>query len=100
MMKTMARYAAKAAAGLLPAAVVARLGMPALGALVLVGVLLLGLVCWVIGNQDRTDRASQILLACRGAVGPQLEQAPPPAGMGMRRRALQLVTSRKSRVAR
>ena len=53
--KAMGRYAAKVAAGVIPAAAVARLGMPAIGALALLAVLILAFACWVIGNQDRTD---------------------------------------------
>ena len=70
----MGRYAAKIAAGLIPAATVARLGIPALGALVLLIVLVLAFACWVIGDQGRTDRVSQILLARRGA--PAAEPVP------------------------
>jgi hypothetical protein len=70
----MGRYAAKAAAGLIPAATVARLGMPALGALVLLAVLTLAVACWVIVSQDRTNRVSQILLARRGT--PAAEPVP------------------------
>jgi len=55
------------AAGALSAVVlVAGLGLPALGGLVFLAVLVLGVACWVIGSEDRTDRVSQVLFAWRG----------------------------------
>jgi hypothetical protein len=90
----MARYAAKTAAALLPATAVAGLGMPAIAALVLLAVLVLALACWVIGSQDRTNRASQILLALRGTPAAQPVPADPPAKPAILRKLL-LVTSRK-----
>jgi hypothetical protein len=60
------RRAGKVAAGGLPAALVTGLGLPALGALVLLFVAMLGVACWVIGSEDRTARASRVLLAWRG----------------------------------
>jgi len=63
---TMLRRACSIAAGIVPAAIVAGLGMPALGALVFLAVLAIAAICWVIGNEDRTERASRLLLARRG----------------------------------
>jgi len=40
---------------MLPAAVLARLGMPALAALVFLTVLAVAVACWVISNGDRSD---------------------------------------------
>jgi hypothetical protein len=60
------RRAGKAAVGVLPAALLAGLGLPALGALVFLAVLMLVAACWVIGSGDRTERVSRILLAGRG----------------------------------
>ena len=56
------------AAGALPAVVlVAGLGLPALGGLVSLAVLVLGVACWVIGSEDPDqDRVSQVLFAWRG----------------------------------
>jgi hypothetical protein len=51
---------------MLPAAALARLGMPALGALVFLAILVLGMICWIIGDQDRSDRVNRMLLARRG----------------------------------
>ena len=53
-------------AGIIPATIVAGLGMPALGALVFLAVLVIVAICWIIGNEDRTERASRLLLARRG----------------------------------
>ena len=91
----MGRYVAGAAAGLVPAAVVAGLGMPAIGALVLLVVLILAFVCWVIGSEDRTNRVSQILLAMRGSPAAEPASAVPPAGPGILMRTLTLVTGRE-----
>ena len=83
------RRAGKVAAGALPAALVAGLGLPALGALVLLFVAVLGVACWVIRSEDRTARVSRVLLAWRGnasclAPGRGASPSPPPE----RRRAL------------
>jgi hypothetical protein len=94
-MKTMGRYTAKAAASLIPAATVARLGMPALGALVLLAVLIFAFACWVIGNQDRTNRASQILLARRGTPVTQPALAVPPTRTGPLKWMPRLATGRE-----
>jgi hypothetical protein len=90
-MKTVAKIAARVAAGVLPAVAVARLGMPALGALVLLAVLILAMVCWVLASQDRTNRVSQILLAGRGIPAPQPAPVVPAMGTGMLRRGVKLV---------
>ncbi len=45
----------------LPAVLVARLGLPALGGLVFVAVLILAAACWEIGSEDRTARLSRVL---------------------------------------
>lgn len=100
MVGVMAKYAARATAGVLPAVVVAGLGLPALGALVLLAVLILAMACWVIGSQARTDRVSQILLARRGTLATQPAPAVPPARTGKLRRTLALVSTGKSRGAR
>ena len=47
----------------MPAALVAGLGLPALGALIFLAVLAAGVACWVFGSDARTDRVSQVLLA-------------------------------------
>jgi hypothetical protein len=51
---------------LVPAALVARLGLPALAALVFLAVLVTGVACWVFGSDARADRVSRVLLAWRG----------------------------------
>jgi hypothetical protein len=56
--------------------------MPALVALVLLAVLTLAFACWVIRNQERTDRVSQILLARRGTPAAQPAPAVSPARTG------------------
>lgn len=80
--KARLKHAAKAAAGVLSAALLAGVGLPALGALVFLAVLVLMVACWVIGSGDRTERVSRILLAGRGdatCLPPVPTALPPPA---------------------
>ncbi len=63
------RRAGKVAAGVMPAALVAGIGLPALGALVFLAVLAAGVACWVLGSDVRADRVSRVLLAWRGNAG-------------------------------
>jgi hypothetical protein len=88
------RWAGTVAAGIVPAALVAGLGLPALGGLVFLAILVLGAACWVIGSKDRTDRVSQMLLAWRGnadclarpgAVSPSIPAARPRRRLWPRR---------------
>ena len=58
--------AGKIAAGAVPAALLARLGLPALGGVLFLAVLVLAVACWVIGSGDRAERVSRMLLAWRG----------------------------------
>jgi hypothetical protein len=60
------KRASRAAAGMLPAALLVRLGMPALAALVFLAILVLGAICWIISDPDRSDRVNRMLLARRG----------------------------------
>ena len=62
----MLRQAGKAAAGLVPAGLVAGLGVPALAALVFLAVCTLAVACWVIGSGDRSDRVTRMIYARRG----------------------------------
>jgi hypothetical protein len=96
----MARKATKAVAGVIPAAVIARLGLPALVALLFLAVLVLAIACWVISNQARTDRVTQILLAHRGTAIAPPTTAVPPAGPAMLKRTLKRVIDPKNRGAR
>jgi hypothetical protein len=85
------RRAWKIAAGAVPAALVAGLGLPALGALVFLTVLVLGAACWVIGSGDRAERVSRMLLAWRGnanCLAPNDAVSPPTPSARQRRRFL------------
>lgn len=62
---TALRHAGKGA-GVLSTAVIAGLGLPALGALVFLAVLGLGVICWIISSDDRANRVTRIMLARRG----------------------------------
>ena len=63
------RRVAKLAAGAVPAALVAGLGLPALGALVFLAIPVAGIACWVFGSDARANRVSRVLLAWRGNPG-------------------------------
>jgi hypothetical protein len=76
-MMAVIRWTGKVAAGAVPAALVAGLGMPELGVLVFVAVLAAGVSCWVMRSDARTDRASRVLLAWRGNAD-CLPSAPAP----------------------
>jgi hypothetical protein len=51
---------------MIPMSLLARLGLPAIGALVFLTVLAAGVACWVLGSDDRAARVSRVLLAWRG----------------------------------
>lgn len=76
------RRAGKIAAGVVPAALAARLGLPALGAAVFLAVLVIGTAWWVFRSDARTERVSRVLLAWRGNPG----CLPPPRPHPGRRR--------------
>lgn len=65
-MKSIVKYAGQVVAGTLPAALLVRLGMPVLAALFSLAVLVLGVICWIIGSQERSDRVARMMLARRG----------------------------------
>jgi hypothetical protein len=65
-MMAVLRRAGMLAAGAVPAALMAGLGLPTLGVLVFVAVLAAVVGCWVVCSDARTDRVSRVLLAWRG----------------------------------
>lgn len=88
------RRAGRVAAGMLPAAVVARLGMPALAAAVFLAVLALGAACWIIANGDRSDRLTRMIYARHGDArslipAPPAAPSPAPGRRGRRGRSVQ-----------
>jgi hypothetical protein len=88
--ETMLRHAGRAAAGAVPAALLAGLGLPALGALVFLAVAVLAVACWVIASAERADRVRQLILARRGHDAP----GPGPAS-GRRRDSRKLPAGKK-----
>ncbi|MGH3223050.1 MAG: hypothetical protein ACRDPY_30905 [Streptosporangiaceae bacterium] len=70
------RRAGRAAAGILPAAALARLGMPALVAVVFLAVLVLGAAYWIIANGDRADRVTRMIYARHGDAKTLAQGAP------------------------
>lgn len=83
-MKKALKHAGKVAAGMLPAALLAGLGITALGALVFLAVLVLGVVCWIISSGDRSDRVTRMILA-RWGDAPATAAAALPASRRRRR---------------
>lgn len=63
---SLTRKASRVVAGILPMAVLARLGLPALAAAVFLCVLTAGVACWLFSDDARANRVIRILLAWRG----------------------------------
>ncbi len=86
----MLRRAGRVAAGVVPAAMAARLGLPALGTLVLLGVLGVWAAWWVFRSAARAERVSRVLLAWRGNAACLTRDGavPPPAPAARPRRRL------------
>jgi hypothetical protein len=66
-------------AGVLSAGLLARLGPPALAAVVVLGILLLVVICWIISNGDRSDRMARMMLALQGKPAAWLPDPLSPA---------------------
>ncbi len=74
------------AAGLLPAAALARLGLPALAAAVILAVAALGAACWVIASGDRSDRVTRMIYARHGDARSLTSRPPAAPARASRRR--------------
>jgi hypothetical protein len=86
---TALKRAGRAVAGALPVVLLVRLGLPALAALVLLGVLVLGVACWIINSGDRSDRVARMMLARQGNASCLTSKPAPrpvPASRPRRRR--------------
>jgi hypothetical protein len=86
---TMLRHTGKVAAGALSAALVARLGWPALGVLAFLVVLTAGLICWVLSSDARVARVTRILNAWRGGIASPEPDGPAVSLPGSHRRSRQ-----------
>ena len=62
-MTAVLRRAGRVAVEVVPAALVVRLGLPALGTLVLLAVLGVWAACWVFRSDVRAERVSRVLVA-------------------------------------
>ena len=74
-----------AAAVMLPAGLIAQLGMWAPAAVVFLAVLVLGVICWIISSPERSDRVIRMILARRGdakCLEPRTSAPPPGAVRG------------------
>src|SRR5262245_56041090 len=67
---TALRAAVRGVAAGVPAAQLARLGLPALAGTLTIGVLVLGTAWWVLPSDARTGRAARLLGAWRGTSPP------------------------------
>ncbi len=67
-MKAVVRRVGRVAAGIVPAAALARLALPILGAVVFLAILVAAVACWVINNDARADRATRILSAWHDGI--------------------------------
>jgi hypothetical protein len=73
------RTAGKAVAAVIPAAQLARLGLPALLGVIGLAVLVLAAVCWILASDARCENAAKVLRACRGVATAVPVSAPAPA---------------------
>jgi len=83
------RRAGRVAAGMLPAAVLVRLGTPALAAAVFLAVLALMAACWVIASGDRSDRVIRMIYARHGDARSLVAGSPAAPARASRRRPAQ-----------
>jgi hypothetical protein len=65
-MKRPWRALVKGAAAVVGPAMLARLGLPAVGAALVVVLVAAGVLCWVVSSKDRSDHAAQLIDAARG----------------------------------
>ena len=65
-MKTVLNHVGRVLAGLLPASVLAHLGLPAFAAAVFLAVLVLWMIHWIISSGERSERVIRIILARHG----------------------------------
>jgi hypothetical protein len=63
---TALRQAGKVVTTVVPVSQLARLGLPALIVLGFLTLVVLAIWCWIIGNADRSDRLTRLILAARG----------------------------------
>jgi hypothetical protein len=64
--KSALKHVDRVMTGMLSAAVLARLGVPALAAAGSLAVLVLGVTCWVISSGGRSDRVTRMIYAWHG----------------------------------
>jgi hypothetical protein len=82
------KLAGKAAAGAVPLAQLARLGLPALAGLLAFAALVLATVCWILSSDARSDRVTRVLQACRSGTArtPDAVSSPAMAGPASHRK--------------
>lgn len=79
-MKSALKRTSCAMAGMLPAAFLARTGLPALAALVFLAVLTLSVACWIISSDERSDRVTRMIFA-KQCDARCLEKSPPASAL-------------------
>ena len=97
-MNNVLKHAGRAAAGMVPAAIFIRLGMPTLAAAVFLAVPLsvLGVACWIISSDDRTGRVNRMMLARRGDARCLEAGAPAPPSPASRLRRQSIRSERQT----
>jgi hypothetical protein len=93
-MMSAARRAGWMTAGLLPAAALARLGLPALAAAVILAGAALGVACWVIASDDRSDRVTRMIYARHGDARSLTSRPPAAPALADRRRPARAADTR------
>jgi HAMP domain-containing protein len=63
---TALRQAGRWVATMVPVSQLARLGLPALIMLCFLALVVLAIWCWIIDNDDRSNRLTRLILAARG----------------------------------
>jgi hypothetical protein len=95
-MKNALKHARRTVAGMLPAALLARLGLPTLAGVVFLTVLVLGVICWVISSDDRTGRVNRMMLAKRGDARCLETGASAPSSRTFRQRRQNIRTGKET----
>jgi hypothetical protein len=76
------KLAGKTAAGAVPLAQLARLGLPALAGLLAFAALVLAAMCWILSSDARSGRVTRVLQACRSGTASAQDAVSPPAMAG------------------
>jgi hypothetical protein len=82
--KNALNHVVRVLAGLLPASVLAHLGLPAFAAAVFLAVLVLWMIRWVISSGERSERVIRIILARHGSSQSLAARSSAPSALASR----------------